>query len=462
MQHVKNEHTFKGLTKLILILLVLLLIVSCSIKSKDPTESFWGQWEYVDSKDGYDAFEYDIEFVSDGTFLIPETPMLMVNTFEYGLLDGNRLRLTALGQSEIIGYELDGDQLKLIFEDGYNLYRRKGSVVGSNELPQAQTQGVSTQAAIENKNKDQESDTPENAKQIVQIDRQNDIVNGMLAISPDGKRLAVRTDWGLYLYSLPELQKIRYIAMRSNATSVSFSPDGKTLASMVTYSQILLLDATTGEELRRIDTEESVQTLAFSPDGRTLAYDGGKWISGTETYYLNLSDVTTGQLLRKLGEHSDNIRHFAFSPDGKTLASASWDDPIRLWDVTTGQLLRELEGPNDSVFCLAFSPDGKTIAYGGAEDNIRIWDTDTGKQLLLLVGNTEIVQIVAFSPDGRTLASGGYDDTIRIWETKTGKELQVLEGHTEYVWGVAFLPDGRTLISASQDGTIRVWDTPTP
>ena len=136
MQHMARNHTSQGLTKVILILLIFDLIVSCSAEPKDPAEKLWGQWEYYDSENGYDAFEYDIEFVSDGTFLIPETPYLMVNTFEFGILDGNRLRLTALGQSEIVGYELDGDTLKLIFEDGVNLYRRKGT----SSLPSERTE----------------------------------------------------------------------------------------------------------------------------------------------------------------------------------------------------------------------------------------------------------------------------------------------------------------------------------
>ena len=136
MQHETFKNTSQGLTKVILILLTFGLMFSCSAVPKDPAEKLWGQWEYYDSENGYDAFEYDIEFVSDGTFLIPETPFLMVNTFEFGILDGNRLRLTALGQSEIVGYELDGDILKLTFEDGVNLYRRKGS----SSLPSEKTE----------------------------------------------------------------------------------------------------------------------------------------------------------------------------------------------------------------------------------------------------------------------------------------------------------------------------------
>jgi len=127
---IKKTHRSSGSTfcKIFFILIIFSLLLSCSSRPKNPAEILLGQWTYIDNENGYDAFYYNIEFVSDGTFLIPDSPYLMVNTFEYGLLEGNRLRLTALGQSEIVGYELDGDQLKLIFEEGFNLYQRKGTI----------------------------------------------------------------------------------------------------------------------------------------------------------------------------------------------------------------------------------------------------------------------------------------------------------------------------------------------
>jgi len=122
-----------SVSKRIFVAVVLLSVInSCSSNPKDPAEPLWGQWQYYETENGYDAFQYDIEFVSDGTFLILDTPHLSVNTFEYGILEGNRLRLTALGQSEILWYELEGDQLKLIFEDGYNLYRRSKEILITN------------------------------------------------------------------------------------------------------------------------------------------------------------------------------------------------------------------------------------------------------------------------------------------------------------------------------------------
>jgi hypothetical protein len=98
---IKKTHRSSGSTfcKIFFILIIFSLLLSCSSRPKNPAEMLLGQWTYVDNENGYDAFYYNIEFVSEGTFLIPDSPYLMVNTFEYGLLEGNRLRLTALGQS---------------------------------------------------------------------------------------------------------------------------------------------------------------------------------------------------------------------------------------------------------------------------------------------------------------------------------------------------------------------------
>lgn len=139
MNKVTHGYSAHIIRTTLLILIIFSLSVSCSPKPKDPAEMLLGRWTYVDNEDGNNTFYYDIEFVSDGTFLIPDSPFLMVNTFEYGLLEDSRLRLTALGISEIVGYEVEGDQLRLIFEDGYNLYMRKGSAL-QTEIPETETE----------------------------------------------------------------------------------------------------------------------------------------------------------------------------------------------------------------------------------------------------------------------------------------------------------------------------------
>src|SRR3569832_2698197 len=90
---------------------------------------------------------------------------------------------------------------------------------------------------------------------------------------------------------------------------------------------IILWDVSTGQVIRSLGGWRSghsqwISSVTFSPDGQTLASS-----SGDKT--LKLWDVGTGKELRTLKEHSDEIFSVAFSPDGETLATGSKDKTIK-------------------------------------------------------------------------------------------------------------------------------------
>ena len=113
---------------------------------------------------------------------------------------------------------------------------------------------------------------------------------------------------------------------------MSLSPDGRLLASAERYNayRIDLWSADTLELRREMPGHrEEIQCLTFSPDGKTLASAGGDGV-------VKLWDAATGEELLNLEGYTGPVWMVAFSPDGKalaTLSSTGRDKPgeIVLW-----------------------------------------------------------------------------------------------------------------------------------
>jgi WD40 repeat protein len=99
-----------------------------------------------------------------------------------------------------------------------------------------------------------------------------------------------------------------------------------------------LWDVASGQELKTLKGHpEGVFSVTFSPDGKTLA-------SGSADNTIKLWNLASGQELKTLTGHSKFVRSVSFSPDGKTLASRKRRHTIKLWNVASGQELKTLTG----------------------------------------------------------------------------------------------------------------------
>jgi WD40 repeat protein/serine/threonine protein kinase len=281
-----------------------------------------------------------------------------------------------------------------------------------------------------------------------------------VAYSPDGRTIASCTSRGpvVRLWSVADgkpSELFRGTNEFSNEASVSFSPDGKYLATGAQDNSVAIFDVISGKQTQVFKNghTKEVTTVCYSPDGKRLA-------SGSNDNSIRIWDIPSGQS-QVLNGHSRNVTCMSFSPDGRSLASGSTDNTIDVWDLASGSW-RPLQGHTLAVNSVGFSPDGKSLASASADGTIRVWDVATGGPLQIFRGAGTQFTSVSFSPDGRTLASAGSDGTLSSWSlgSDNAKHPPLL-GHTQPVCAVRFSPDGRTLASASWDATLHLWDMKT-
>ena len=143
-------------------------------------------------------------------------------------------------------------------------------------------------------------------------------------------------------WHLPEDAKARLGKGKIN--KVKFSPDGTLLAGISSIG-VWLYDARTGEPRALLAGHtDTIYNVSFSSDGKTLA-------SASEDGSIRVWDVATGEKKQILTGHKTRARNIAFSQDGKTLASAGVD--IHLWDVATGKQKKTFIGHKISIELIA-------------------------------------------------------------------------------------------------------------
>lgn len=237
----------------------------------------------------------------------------------------------------------------------------------------------------------------------------------------------------------------------AEVSSVSFSPDGKTIVS-ASNDKTAIIWGRDGTKLRTLTGHtDIVRSVSFSPDGEMIA-------TASFDRTVKLWRTSDGGLIRTLNGHAAGILSLSWSANGETIATGSADRTAKIWQVSNGYLLRTFNGSKDFVNSVSFSPDGEILAIAGADKTIKLWSVSNGLLQKTLLGHSAGVSSVAFSPDGQTLASASQDKTVRLWR-RDGTLLRSIPAHNAGVLSVNFSHNGQTLASTSADSTIKLWSS---
>jgi hypothetical protein len=242
------------------------------------------------------------------------------------------------------------------------------------------------------------------------------------AFSPDGRQLAsVHVDRGLNdarhsicLWNVPARKGLlgptplpfpkRNVSnlYRDSLYYLTFSPEGRMLATRHPGDEAIVWETATGKERLRLATRGLA--VAFGADGRSL-------VSVSRDGLVQHWDLATKELVAPGGDSGRKEFFFvdnAFaSADGSAVALADGYSVV-IKDARSGKTLRRFD--DVPARRLALAAGGKTLAVEG-EEGVALFDVNTGKEEARLSG----AERPEFSPNGKFLAVA-EERSVAVWD----------------------------------------------
>lgn len=202
------------------------------------------------------------------------------------------------------------------------------------------------------------------------------------------------------------------------------------------------ITAGTGAQIQLVgvwaDHQTTVNQVSFSRDGKLVATIDA--LGGGRVWSL-----LQGTLLFRLPTDAGN-RTAVFTPASDQLVVVSETGQLTFLDATNGQLLSTQRGSGEAFRLASVSPDGTLLALGGDQGEIQVIDLDKRSLRRTLKGGSFGIRRLTLAPNNTTVISVTDDLTMTIWDIATGEVRSKLTGFTTIPRYVLFAPDGRSLI----------------
>ena len=194
--------------------------------------------------------------------------------------------------------------------------------------------------------------------------------------------------------------------------------------------------------------DSSVSRLGFTPDSRLL-------LAARRQGRLDILDTSSWQNVRSIETSQGGITALAISPDGTLAATGSHGNTVKVWDIKTGKLVAEFladsTNSNEYLEYLTFSPDANLLATGGNFTKGLVLDLRAHRSIATLGGTKEIL----FSADGQHLI-GAVGQKVLVWETHSWSVVKTLDDPEKNVTKIALDQSGNRIAITGWKKGIRI------
>ncbi|TNM91663.1 hypothetical protein fugu_020043 [Takifugu bimaculatus] len=178
--------------------------------------------------------------------------------------------------------------------------------------------------------------------------------------------------------------------------------------------------------------------------------------------WLNKNSMESLSLL-VIHPHQGSVYSACFSHDGTKIASSGACKTLKVFKSTTGEKLKEIMAHDDEVLCCAFSPDDRLLATCSSDRKVKVWNVEQARLLRVFAEeHEEQVNHCQFTNTMRRLllvtCSNDACMNVKLWNLNKPSSQNTMFGHFEPVNHCCFSPDDAIVSTSSNDGTVK-WKT---
>jgi len=313
----------------------------------------------------------------------------------------------------------------------------------------------------------------------------------LIAVSPDSTMIAAAENGILHSYLVdPQTLPIQLIDLSTGsavgqlsgatdyASSLTFSADGKTLASYHDNGVIYLWDIASQSMKGSfvVGGPQPGRIIKFLPDGQHIVMTEGTLLS-----IITIWDTATGSMVKTLVPHFNSYQEYMqfmdaehsrddalialdVSLDGKYLTAVTARDNVWLWDLSSysGQLIVNSGStvPLVSIRAISFSSDDSQIIYFDQQTKLlHVWNVATSSEPSPIPLDADVAVV---SPDGQLIAwakTGGDSLAFqRVSDAISVTTAPIPGGIPRAALSLTFTPDGKNVLVNGTNGLQAVLD----